>query len=182
MDFLELVNQRESCRRFSQRAVPREVLDHCLEAARLAPSACNAQPWTFLVLDRDPVKARALDAATRGVYQTTAFIREAPAVIVVKTDRATFATKMGGMLRGIQYSLVDIGIACEHLVLAAAEQGLDSCWIGWFDEKNLKKAMGLSKSDRIDVILALGYRSEGLVRRSKIRKSLTEIRRYFGEE
>jgi len=178
MSFPDLVNQRESCRRFSSRTVDRGMLDRCLDAARLAPSACNAQPWSFIVLDREPDKERILNAATRGIYQPTAFIKEAPAVVVVKTERAVFATKMGGMLRGIQYSLIDIGIACEHMLLAATELGLDSCWIGWFNEKGLKKEMGLPRSARVDIILALGYRHQDVQNRPKIRRSLDEVRSY----
>jgi len=181
VNFDELVKKRQSCRRFSDRPVPRNLIDRCLEAARLAPSACNAQPWSFVVLDREPDKRRILEAATGGVYKISAFIREAPCVIVVRTERSVFAARMGGMMRGIQYSLVDIGIACEHLVLQAAELGIDSCWIGWFDEKGLKKAMGFRRSDHIDIILALGYRRPEVEDRDKIRRSLTDVRRYFSD-
>ncbi len=178
MSFLELINQRQSCRHFSERLVSRDLIDSCIEAARLAPSACNAQPWSFVVLDREPDKSRILASATGGIYKMSAFIREAPVVIVVQTERAIFATRLGGMLRGIQYSLVDIGIACEHLVLQATELGIDSCWIGWFDEKGLKKAMGLPRSAGVDVILALGYRHPDVMNRDKLRKPLDELRRY----
>lgn len=178
MMFAELVRKRQSCRRFSDRPLSRERIDRCIEAARMAPSACNAQPWSFIVLDRDPEKGRILDAATGGVYQVSAFIREAPCVIAVRTERSVFAARLGGMLRGIQYSLVDIGISCEHLVLQAAELGIDSCWIGWFDEKGLKKAMGLPRSDHIDILLALGYRRPEEPDRDKVRRPLDEIRYY----
>lgn len=179
MTLQELVKRRQSCRCFSDRALSRDAIDTCIETARLAPSACNAQPWSFIVLDREPDKGRILEAATRGIYKASDFIKAAPAVVVVKTERAVFATKMGGMLRGLQYSLIDIGIACEHLVLAAAEMGIDSCWIGWFNEKGLKKAMGLSRSDRVDILLALGYGDPNLSNRDKLRKSMDEVRSYF---
>ncbi len=182
MNFLELVGKRESCRSFSEKPVERRLIDLCLEAARLAPSACNAQPWSFMVLDRPPEIRTLLAPALTGVYRASSFILDAPVLIVVETRRDVFITRLGGMWRGVQYSLIDIGIACQHLVLQAAELGLASCWIGWFNEKKLKQSLKMPKSASIDIVLALGYSREKAGLRPKTRKALSEIRRFFFED
>jgi nitroreductase len=157
--------------------VPREALERCLEAARLAPSACNSQPWTFVVVDAEPVRTRLAEAAFAGAYAMNAFARQAPVLIVVVTERARFAARLGGVFRGVQYSLVDVGIAVEHLVLQAAEEGLGTCWLGWFDESAVKRALGLPRGARIDILVSLGY-PESDAPREKNRKTLDDIRRY----
>ncbi len=176
MSFLDLVRRRQSERRYSPRAVPREVIERALEAARLAPSACNSQPWSFLVVEggkKDELAA----AAFSGVYSMNAFAGKAPVLIVAVTERSRFAARLGGQFRGVQYSLIDLGIACEHLVLQAAEDGVGSCWLGWFNEKAAKAVLGLPRDAKVDVILSLGYAAEEKPR-DKNRKPLEEIRRF----
>jgi nitroreductase len=166
-------------RYYSQKPVPREILDRCLEAARLAPSACNSQPWTFLVIDdREKIKEIAKKTMS-GLYRMNAFVETAPVLIVVITERSVYAARMGGTLRNVKYSLIDIGIACDHLTLQATELGLGTCWLGWFNEKQMKKVLGLPKSVKIDVALSLGYPDENAPPREKKRKSLEDIRRYY---
>ena len=177
MNFLELAARRQSGRRYDPRPVDRAVIERCLEAVRLAPSACNSQPWTFLVLDRDEQRNRVADAAFSGVYSINAFARKAPVLVVVITERSKYMARLGGQFRGIQYSLVDIGIACEHFALQAAEEGLETCWLGWFNEKGVKAALRLPHETRIDIILAAGYPEAEEVRTKK-RKTMDEIRRY----
>jgi len=126
MNFLELVNRRQSVRRYAPgKRIPREVLDRCLEAARLAPSACNSQPWSFVVVD-DPEKVRALAeaACSHPPYGMNHFAADASAIVAVVTEKMKWAARIGAQFRGVQYSLVDIGIASEHLVLQAAEEGI----------------------------------------------------------
>lgn len=179
MSFLDLVAKRQSTRKYSAQPVSREVVERCLEAARLAPSACNSQPWTFLVVDDEDRKNRVARAAFGGIYSMNAFAARAPVLIVVVTERSRYAARLGGMMRGVQYSLIDLGIACEHLVLQAAEDGVGSCWLGWFHEKAVKKELGLPRSARIDVIISLGY-PEKEEQRDKVRRPLDEVRRYAG--
>ncbi len=177
MNFLDLVRRRQSTRRYSPRPVPPEVVERCLEAARLAPSACNSQPWTFLVVTEEPLRSRLADAAYSGLYSMNAFAKKAPVQIVVVTERSKYTARLGGQFRGVQYSLVDIGIACEHLVLQAAEDGVGTCWLGWFNEKEVKKTLALPKGDKIDIMISMGY-PEDENPREKNRKPLDEIRRY----
>jgi len=106
------------------------------------------------------------------------FAAAAPVLVAMLTERSRFMARLGGQFRGIQYSLVDIGIAGEHFVLQAAEQGLGTCWLGWFNEKAGKRALHLPRSARIDILIALGY-PETESSREKKRKSLDEIRKYI---
>ena len=179
MNFMELIKQRISVRKYSSKPVPREVIDQCLEAARLAPSACNSQPWSFIVVDDEETKNEIVKKSMSGIYSSNKFVMTAPVIIVVITEHSTYLARMGGMLRHIKYNLLDIGIACEHLVLQAEEMGLGTCWLGWFDEKAVKKVLGLPKSTKVDVMISLGYPDEDLPYKKRIRKSLDEMRRYY---
>lgn len=175
MAFLELAKKRKSCRSYSSTSVPREIIDRCLEAARLAPSACNSQPWYFIVIDDKNLKDRLAGTAFSGIYSINSFAKDAPVLIAAVTERSNYIARLGGYFRGIQYSLIDIGIACEHIILQAEEEGLGTCWLGWFNEGAVKKILGLSREERIDVIISIGY-SEDPEGGDKARKSLTEIR------
>ena len=179
MNFLELANRRQSVRRYEPgRRIPREILDRCLEAARLAPSACNSQPWSFVVVD-DPAKVRELAeaACTHSPYGMNRFVADASALVAVATEKMKLAARLGAQFRGVQYSLVDIGIACEHLVLQAAEEGLGSCWLGWFNEGAVKQRLGIPRDKKVDLLICLGYAADSRPR-EKIRRSLDDVRRY----
>jgi nitroreductase len=178
MTFLELVKNRRSIRKYSSKPIPHEAIDRCLEAARLAPSACHSQPWSFIVADNENDKNKLAEAAFSGVYSMNTFAKNAPVIIVVITEQSAYAAKVGGYLKGIQYNLIDIGIACEHLVLQAAEEGIGTCWLGWFNEKAVKKVLGLPNNKKVDVIISMGY-PENYEPREKVIKSLDEIRRYL---
>jgi nitroreductase len=178
VNFLDLVNRRQSVRRYEpNRRIPRETLERCLEAARLAPSACNSQPWSFVVVD-DPAQVRVLAEATcaHAPYAMNKFALDSSALVAVVTEKMKLAAHLGAQFRGVQYSLVDLGIAGEHLVLQAAEEGLGSCWLGWFNEREAKRRLGISRGKKIDLLLCLGYAAD--FPREKVRKPLGEIRRY----
>ncbi len=179
MTFEDLVKQRASTRKYSSKPVPRASIDRCLEAARLAPSASNSQPWSFIVVDNEETKNEIVRKAMTGIYSSNKFVGTAPVLIVAITEHSTYLTRVGSMIRNVKYNLIDIGIACEHLVLQAAELGLGTCWLGWFNEKELKKILGLPKSTKVDVTICLGYPDESVAPREKKRKSLEEMRRYF---
>ncbi len=179
MKFIELVRKRKSTRKYLSKPVPKEIIDQCLEAARLAPSACNSQPWSFVVVDDKNAINEIVKKSMSGLYSMNKFVKTAPVVIVVITEQSVYAARMGGMLRNVKYNLIDIGIACDHLVLQAVELGLGTCWLGWFNGKALKKVLGLPKSKHVDVAISMGYPDETAEPRKKIRKSLEETRRYY---
>jgi len=180
VNFLELARKRKSVRKYLPKAVPREVLLRCLEAARISPSACNSQPWRFIVVDDIGQKNRLSEAAFSGIYSMNAFAGTAPVLIVVVSERSSFAAALGSCFRGTRYSLIDIGIAGEHFVLQAAEEGLGTCWLGWFDEKKVKRVLGLPGSTKIDIILSAGYpvESDGVEHK---RKPLEQVAQFLIE-
>jgi len=94
--------------------------------------------------------------------------------------RSTYAAKLGGLIRRIDYSLIDIGIAGEHFVLQAADEGVGTCWIGWFNERRLRRILKLSPGEKLDVLIAMGYPEEGRLEATgdRPRKPLDQVREY----
>ena len=129
----------------------------CLEAARLAPSACNSQPWKFIVVDDVELKDKLCQAAFNGIYRISSFCKTAPVIVAIVSEKSKFWARVGGRIRDIRYYLIDIGIAGEHFVLQAEELGLGTCWIGWFDEAAVKTLLNIPPQKRVDVLIALGY-------------------------
>jgi nitroreductase len=175
MDFLDLARRRQSDRGFLDRPVTREQIERCLEAARLAPSACNSQPWFYVVVD-DPELRTAVADRLRGVAMNR-FAPTAPVVVAVVAETPTLLPRFGGLVKDKPYHLMDIGMAVEHLCLQAAEEGLGSCIIGWFDEAGVKRLLGIPKGKRVPLVVAIGYPARPETR-VKVRKGLDEVRTY----
>jgi nitroreductase len=174
MNFIDLVLRRRSCRRYLSRPIPRESLERCLEAARFAPSACNSQPWRFIVVDNPELKNKIARQAFSGIFAMNQFASQAPVLIVVIRERSKYVATLGGTLRDVQYSLIDIGIAVEHLVLQAEEEGLGTCWLGWFDEGAVKRNLGLPRHVKVDILISLGYPQDSLTG-TKNRKATAQV-------
>jgi len=173
-EFLKLVTNRRSTRRFLIQAVEREKILTCIEAARLAPSAENVQPWRFIILD-DPDKISDFSKSVfSGIYRFTRWAEKAPVLVVIFAELDWLANRIGKEIQGTQYFLLDIGIAGEHLVLQAEQLGLSSCWIGWFNARKAKKILGVPKRWKATALIALGYpQPSGKERRPK--KKLEEV-------
>lgn len=177
MNFLELVKKRQSVRKYSDKPVSKDVLERCLEAARLAPSACNSQPWSFIVVDSPELKNRVAEAAFSGIYSSNSFAKSAPVLVVVITEHSKFIASLGGYFRGTRYNLIDVGVAAEHFVLQAAEEGLGTCWLGFFNEKAVKKILNIPKEKKVDIILSVGYPVDDKIR-EKSRSPMKEIAKF----
>ncbi|HDZ77195.1 MAG TPA: NAD(P)H nitroreductase [Candidatus Omnitrophica bacterium] len=178
MNFLELVARRQSIRKYTPKPVSREIIDRCLEAARLAPSACNSQSWSFIIIDDREMVKKLSQGVFSGIYSMNSFAKNAAALIIVVTEREKFTARLGGYFRGVKYNLIDIGIACEHFMLQAESEGVGTCWLGWFNADRVKKILSIPKAKKIDVLISMGY-AEDRSLRQKIRRSLGEIRHYF---
>ena len=153
------IARRVSCRAYQTTPVPEAYLTRILEAARLAPSACNQQPWRFAVV-RDPdVRRRIMqDGFLPGSKMTWAL--DAPVHVVLGMERSFVTHRLAPQISGVDYPWVDIGIAGEHLVLAATELGLGTCWIGWIRPRVLAKIVGWPTSVRPVVVITVGYASD----------------------
>ena len=177
MGFLDLVRRRYSVRRYADRSVPREAIDHCMEAARLAPSACNSQPWKFVVVDdADKRKVIAQAAVLKG-SGLNRFVVEAPVLVCIVSQRQKLSAKLAGIVKRKDYSLMDIGIAAEHFCLQATEEGLGTCMLGWFNERKVKQILSIPKGRRVELIITLGYAVDK-ISPEKNRKDIDEMLSY----
>lgn len=171
---MSLVEGRKSIRRFSPRLVKRESLNFCLEAARLAPSAENAQPWRFLVIDDPQIKQRFAAEAFSGIYKVSAFAASAPVLVLILARLNLVTHHLGRQIQDIHFHYIDIGIAGEHIVLQAEELGIGSCWMGWFSARKTRKFFKIPAKYKIIAMLAMGYYEKKPSRERK-RKDLDEI-------
>jgi len=156
-EMLELIVRRQSDRKYSDKPVEREKLDRIIEAGRMAPSACNAQPWKFIVVNEPELLLKIAEAASAKLIGMNSFVGQAPLMIIVLREQPNFTSKVGGTIKNKDYSLIDIGIASENICLQAEAEGLGSCMIGWFDERMLRKILGIPRSKRVELIITLGY-------------------------
>ena len=177
MNFLELANKRYSVRNYSQASIPREKITRCIEAARLAPSACNSQPWKFIVVDEPGLKTDVAGAVFGGLLDFNHFAFKAPVLILIVSQRQKLLAKIGSIVKRKNFSLMDIGIAAEHFCLQAVEEGLGTCILGWFNEKKVKKILGIPKNIRLELIISAGLSADEKIP-DKIRKSPEEIASY----
>lgn len=166
-DFFELVQARESCREYTGELVDKQDLLRCIEAGRLAPSACNGQPWSFIVVTQEQLKEEC-------VKLTQPFTKKAGAFIVIVEEKPSFPTKIVNKFKEQDYTQVDIGIVASHLCLAAAQLGLATCMLGWFNEKRLKELLSIQSSKRVRLVISVGYAAKPEVKTKK-RKEIGRI-------
>ncbi|MBC8594126.1 nitroreductase family protein [Oscillospiraceae bacterium N12] len=175
MDFLQLAMSRQSDRTYDkERPVEPEKLERILETGRLAPSACNAQPWKMVVIT-DQELAQKVGKAAAGLGMNK-FAKDAPVHILVVEESANITSLLGGKLKNKHFPLIDIGILAAHIVLAAESEGLGSCILGWLDEKEIKRLTGIPDSKRLLLDIIIGYPAKE--KRKKIRKEKNKVISY----
>jgi nitroreductase len=179
--FQKILRNRRSIRRYLPTPVDPKKLRACLEAARLAPSAHNAQPWRFVVVDDPELKNRLTSAAFSGIYSGSKFAAQAPIIIVLLVKRGLVAHHLGGRLQNVHYHLIDMGIAGEHFVLQAEELGLATCWMGWFNYRRVRKALKIPRKFKVVAMMPVGY-AEKRPTREPPRKTFEEVVTFNGIE
>ncbi len=154
---LEVIRNRKSVRKYSSRPVEKEKIIKMAQAARLSPSASNKQPWRFVaVTDKDLVKK----AVKQALGPMNSWAITAPCLIVGCSVRKDVITHwIAEAISGVRYHILDLGISMEHMVLQAEQMGLSTCWIGWFNEKKLKKLLRIPPAWRIMSLISVGYRN-----------------------
>ncbi|WP_455367399.1 nitroreductase family protein [[Eubacterium] cellulosolvens] len=167
MDFYEVIRTRRSIRSYKPDSIPEETLNRILEAARIAPSGSNRQPWRFIIVKSEGVKRRLIRAC--GDQE---FIAEAPIIIAacgydIHYDRGNYMGEMS--------MLVDVSIAFTHLILAAKAEGLGTCWIGLFDNKKVKEILEIPQEFDVVALTPLGYPKNEEFNESIQRKALKDI-------
>jgi nitroreductase len=175
--FLDMVKTRQSVRSYDTRPVEMEKIERCLEAARLSPSACNAQPWKFVVVNEPELKNALADATQDRILPLNHFTKQAPVHVVIVRERANLTSSIGQVVKDKEYPLMDIGIAAAHFCLQAVEDGLGTCIIGWFNEKKVRNLLSVPKNKRIELIITVGYPASNDIRPKK-RKSHEEVITY----
>ena len=174
MNFSEIARVRQSCRNFdADRAVEEEKLSEILECARLAPSACNSQPYHLTVCKGNA--ARAVAKATMGMGMNK-FADKAPVMIVISEAPYNKTAALGAKMKGNDYRSIDIGIVTSQIVSSATDLGLSTCILGWLDDGKIREICSLSHPVRL--VIALGYAAEGDPLREKKRKITEEIITY----
>ena len=169
MNFLEIARARQSCRKYdTDRPVEQEKLDAVLEAVRLAPSACNGQPYHLTVCRG--AAAKAVAAATKGMG-LNGFADQAPVLIVLSEMPYNSTAALGAKMKGNDYRSIDIGIAAAYLTAEAAAQGLGTCILGWLDDKKIREICHLDHPVRL--VVTVGYPADNP--REKKRKSLEDL-------
>lgn len=166
MDFMEIANTRQSCRSYEEgKIVEQEKLEAVLKAARLAPSACNGQPYHITVCRGEA--AAAVAKATQGMGMNK-FASQAPVLLVISEEDYVASAAMGAKLKKNDYRSIDIGIVSAYITAEAAAQGLGTCILGWFDDDKIRTVCGLEHPVRL--VITLGYPADTL--RTKKRKDL----------
>lgn len=178
MAFHDLINTRQSVRKYSFRPVEKEKLQRCLEAARMAPSASNSQPWHFIVVQEEPTRTEVAKATFSGAVKFNKFTMQVPVLVVMLLEKPRMLNRIAMILKKKEWKLIDIGIAAEHFCLQAAEEGLGTCMMGWYNEKELKKVLNIPGDKTIGLVISLGYAEDGYPLRKKIRKPIEEIVSY----
>ena len=171
MSFLEIAKARQSDRAYSDQPIESEKLDAVLEAARLAPSACNGQPYLITVCTGDTASAVARQTQGMGMNK---FASQAPVLLVLSEQPYVKSAALGAKVKHNDYRSIDIGIAAAYITAEAAAQGLGSCILGWFDDEKIRALCGLSAPVRL--VITLGYSKDAP--RTKKRKSADQLISY----
>ena len=177
MNFTEIAQNRQSCRSYdASREVEQEKLNAILESARLAPSACNAQPYKITVCRGEAAKKVA--GAVQGMGMNK-FASDAPVMLVLSEQPYNATAALGAKIKKNDYRSIDIGIMTAYLTAEATAQGLSTCILGWLDDAEIRKICNLDAPVRL--VVTLGYAKADDKLRQKKRKDLTELVTYIEE-
>lgn len=177
MDFETLFAKRESCRSYKDIPVEREKLEKIVEMGRLAPSACNAQPWKYIIIDEQQAKEKLLDAFDDDGVNCCKWGTSVPAFIVICEEYANLIPKVRDRLDSQHFAQIDIGLTAMTMCYGAVELGLSTGMIGVVNQKKMQKAFGIPEDKTVRLVIAVGYGEDGEPRK-KVRKELDEIRTY----
>ncbi len=174
MSFAELVRNRYSVRNYRDTPVEKEKLTACIEAAGLAPSACNAQPWHFVVVDDPEIVRKIAPLTTTPGVPINGFVDQAPALAALTAERPNLTSSLGGLIKKTPFYLIDIGITAGHFCLQAAELGLGTCMLGWFNKRAVKRLLGIPAKKDLVLLITVGYPADDEIP-PKERKPVSEI-------
>lgn len=171
MEFSELAKIRQSDRKYLDKPVEREKIEQCIETARIAPSANNSQPWKFVVVETPHLRDQV--AATAASMGMNKFVPTAPVIVALVLENGAALSSVASVIQDKEYNLLDLGIVANQFCLQAADLGLGTCMVGWFNEKKVKQLLGVPKKRRVPLLITLGYPASPT--RPKTRKATAQI-------
>jgi nitroreductase len=170
MRFDELILARRSVRQYQPKAIEPSKLQALVEAVRLSPSASNSQPWKLILVDDPAIRDQVAKATFSKAVSFNKFAAQAPVIAVLAIEQHSLITQVASWLAKRPFYLIDIGIAAAHFCLQAADLGLGSCMLGFFDESEIKRILHIPRSTRIALLITLGYSAETQPARAKTRR------------
>lgn len=179
LELLKLFEQRQSVRSYTDMPIEKDKLLRCIEAARIAPSASNAQPWKYIVVDDPDLKNSVAQLTSGKMISINRFAVQAPVIIAVVRESANFMSKVGQTLKDKEFPSMDIGITTIQFCLQATAEGLGTCILGWFKEKEIKRILHIPRNKRLELIITVGYPTNNEIRR-KVRKETSEMLSFNG--
>ncbi|MDR0675460.1 MAG: nitroreductase family protein [Elusimicrobiota bacterium] len=176
MSFLELAKKRYSVREFSDKLIDRNDIQKMILAADLAPSAQKINPWKFIAIDDKNLKLELCKRAFKTPF-VNSFVKNAPTIIVACSKINILTHRIFGKIQGLEYHLLDMGASIQNIILEASDLGIGSCWIGWFNEKEIKKLLQIPKNYKVVSLVALGYeKNEENKKIKNLDKKISEIK------
>jgi nitroreductase len=175
MDFFQLIQKRHSVRHYLNKPVEEDKLAGLIEAVRMAPSACNSQPWKLVLVNDPELKNRVAAATFSRLVSFNRFALQAPVIAVLVVEKPPLSEQMGALIKQRDFPVIDIGIAAAHFCLQATELGLGTCMLGWFDERVVKRLLHIPRNNRIGLLITLGYAAEDTAQKEKRRKPVEEM-------
>ena len=176
-DYFDLIARRESCRNFDpNRPVEKEKLQRCAEAAWIAPSACNGQPWKYLIVTNAELNEKLRPLMME--IGMNKFVKNCPAFAVVLEENTVLKVSLSQKFKDQDFAPIDVAFSASQFCYAATEQGLSTCIIGWHNEQKIRELFGLPKSTRVSLILAVGYAANDTLRK-KQRKPIEDVIKFY---
>jgi nitroreductase len=175
MNVLQLIRKRCSVRHYMDKPVEEDKLARLIEAVRLAPSACNSQPWKLILVNDPELKNRVAATTFSRTVSFNRFALQAPVIAVLVVEKPPLSEQMGALIKQRDFPVIDAGIAAAHFCLQATELGLGTCMLGWFDERAVKRLLHIPRKTRIGLLITLGYAAEDAAQREKRRKPAEEM-------
>ena len=176
-DYFDLIARRESCRNFDpNRPVEKEKLQRCAEAVWIAPSACNGQPWKYLIVTNPELNEKLRPLMME--LGMNKFVKNCPAFAVVLEEATVLKVSLSQKFKDQDFAPIDVAFSASQFCYAATEQGLSTCIIGWHNEQKIRDLFGLPKTTRVRLILAIGYAADETLRK-KQRKPIDDVIRFY---
>ena len=176
-DYFDLITRRESCRNFDpNRSVEKEKLQRCAEAAWIAPSACNGQPWKYLIVTNPELNEKLRPLMME--LGMNKFVKNCPAFAVVLEEATVLKVSLSQKFKDQDFAPIDVAFSASQFCYAATEQGLSTCIIGWHNEPKIRELFNLAGNERVRMVLAVGYAKTDALREQK-RKPIDEVVKYY---